>query len=65
VNIRGLTTPGAKVTVNGKALPAQNVSAKGCFLDARMITAKEPELVITAELNGKTQLTRRTFRVVE
>jgi hypothetical protein len=65
VNIRGITTPGAKVTVNGKALPAQNVSAKGCFIDARMITAKEPELVITAELNGKTRLMKRTFRVVE
>ena len=65
VNIRGLTTPGAKVTVNGKALPTQNISPKGCFIDARMITAKEPELVITAELDGKTRLVKRAFRVVD
>jgi hypothetical protein len=65
VNIRGLTTPGAKVTVNGKALPAQNISSKGCFIDARVITAKEPELVITAELNGQTRLAKRAFRVAE
>jgi hypothetical protein len=65
INIRGLTVPGAKVTINGKALPAQNVSSKGCFIDARMITAKEPDLVITAELNGKTRVAKRAFLVVE
>jgi hypothetical protein len=65
INIRGLTTPGATVTINGKALPQQNVSPQGRFIDVRLITAREPELLITAERDGKTRLARRAFRVVE
>ncbi len=65
INIRGLTSPGAKVTINGKALLQQNISPKGRFIDVRLITSQEPELLITAELDGKTRLVKRAFRVVE
>jgi hypothetical protein len=65
INIRGLASSGAKVNINGKALPPQNISAKGCFIDVRLLEPKQPELVITAELNGKTRLARRAFRIVE
>jgi hypothetical protein len=36
-----------------------------CEIFARMITAREPELVITAELTGKTRLAKRSLSVVE
>ncbi len=65
MNIRGLAAPGSKVTVNGKVLLAQNVTAQGCFIEVRLITAKEPELVIAAELNGKSRVVKRAFRVVD
>ena len=65
VNIRGLVTPGAKVTLNGKEVLPQNISPKGCFVEVRLITAKEPELVISAELDGKHAVAKRAFRVIE
>ena len=65
INIRGLTTPGAKVTINGKALLPQNISPQGSFIDVRLLGPRETELVITAELNGHTRLAKRAFRVVE
>ena len=65
INIRGITSPGAKVTINGKALPSQNISPHGGFIDVRLITAREPELTVTAELGGRTNSVRRVFRVVE
>jgi hypothetical protein len=65
INIRGLTSPGAKVSINGKPLPPQNISTQGCFIDVHLLEPKQPELVITAELNAKTRLARRAFRVLE
>jgi hypothetical protein len=65
INIRGLAAPGTRLTLNGKALLPQNLSPKGCFAEVRVITAKEPEVVVTAELDGKQATVKRTFRVIE
>jgi len=65
INIRGVTTPGARVTINGRPLIPQNISPEGCFIDAQFITPDKSEIVITTEINGRTQTAKRTFRVVE
>jgi MFS transporter, OFA family, oxalate/formate antiporter len=65
INIRGLATPGTKLTINGKTLLPQNFSPRGAFIDVRQITAADPQLTIAAELNGNTRIARRTFRVAE
>lgn len=65
INVRGLTTPGAKVTVNGQPVIAENIGSKGSFAAAVFISADKPEVVVTAELGGVTRTARRTFRVVE
>jgi hypothetical protein len=65
INIRGVTTPGAKVTINGKQVIPQNVSSDGCFIDAQFITRGKGEISVTAELDGRTSTARRTFRVLD
>ncbi|NIR02386.1 MAG: DUF4091 domain-containing protein, partial [Gemmatimonadales bacterium] len=52
INLRGVTTPGANVTINGQLVIAQNVSTTGCFIGAVFITSDAPEVVVTAELDG-------------
>ena len=41
-------TPGAKVTVNGRAVIPQNIGPGGCFIDAQFIKAGEAEIVKSA-----------------
>ena len=53
------------MSINGKALPPQNISAKGYFIDVRLLDPKQPELVVTAELNGKARLAKRGFQAVQ
>lgn len=65
INVRGVTTPGAKITINGRPVIADNVSSRGCFFDAVFITADAPNIVTTAEHDGQTTTTTRAFRVVE
>ncbi len=65
INVRGVTTPGAKVTINDRPVIAQNHGPGGSFFDAQFISADKPGITVTAELNGHTRTTRRTFRVVE
>lgn len=65
VNIRGVTTPGAKVTVNGRPLIPENIGPDGCFIAMRFLTREEPEVVVMAEFGGRTRTVRRGFRVVD
>jgi hypothetical protein len=65
INVRGVTTPGAKVTVNGRAVIPENIGAGGCFIDAQFITADKSEIVVTAELDGRVCTVKRSFKVVE
>lgn len=65
INVRGVTTPGAKVTVNGRAVIAGNISPNGCFIDALLITPGKGEIIVTAEFDGRTVTAKRAFRVVE
>lgn len=65
INVRGVVTPGAKVSLNGVPIIAANISEKGCFIGEVFINAKSPEIVVQAELNGVTRECRRVFRVLE
>ena len=65
INIRGLATPGAKITINGQPVIEQNISADGSFIGMLFITAEKPEIVVTAELNGVTRTATRKFVVKE
>lgn len=65
INVRGVTTPGAVVTINGKQIIPQNITAGGYFIDAEFLTSDKQELTITAEREGRTASTRRQFRIVE
>ena len=61
VNVRGVTEPGAKVTVND--VPVADVAADGtcaaaCFLSGPTVTVK-------VSMGGKTCVATRTFRLVE
>ncbi|MCD6175045.1 MAG: DUF4091 domain-containing protein [Planctomycetes bacterium] len=62
VNVRGLVTPGSKVTVNGKNIV--NVRPSGYFLYA-YLDDKQPTITITAEFNGKKRTVQRTFKFVD
>jgi hypothetical protein len=65
VNIRGVTTPGAKVTINGEAVIPENMTDSGCFVGFVFLTREKADVVVTAELGGVTRTVTRTFRVVE
>lgn len=65
INIRGLATPGAKITINGQPVIAQNINADGSFIGMLFIAADKPDIIVTAELNGITRTVKRTFVVKE
>jgi hypothetical protein len=65
INVRGATTPGARLTINGQAVIEENIDDKGCFIGAVFITADAPEITVTAELNGVIRSSKRTFKVVD
>lgn len=65
VNIRGITTPGAHVSVNGRPVIAQNVSPGGCFMHTLQISKQTPTITISAEHNGTTRTVTRSFKVTE
>jgi len=60
-----VTTPGAKLTINGQSVIPENVSSSGCFIGAVFISHDKPEVVVTSEAGGVTRTVRRAFRVVE
>ena len=61
IGIRGLVTPGAKVTLNGK--PIQNVRPSGYFLQAYFMSESNPTITITVEHNGKKRTAKRVFKL--
>lgn len=65
INIRGITSPGAKVTINGQPVITENVSSKGVFLGFTFISKEKPGITITAELDGEVRTVSRSFRVVD
>jgi len=65
INVHGVTTPGAKLTINGQPVIPDNITASGCFVAAVNIDAAKPEIVVTAESNGAARTVKRTFEVVE
>lgn len=58
--IYGITTPGAKVTINGKPV---EVDSDGFFKQNPAFSEGEKELEIVAELDGKTARTTRRFMI--
>ncbi len=65
INLRGVTTPGAEVTINGTRVIPENMTSTGCFVGFVFITKDSPEIVVTAKSNGITRTATRTFKVVE
>lgn len=65
INVRGVTSPGAKVSINGQQVTEANIDGKGCFIGAVFITADKPEITVTAEFNGVTRSCKRSFKVVD
>lgn len=65
INVRGVATPGAKITINDQVVIDDNISQSGCFIGAVFIDAARPEVVVTAEFNGVKLTARRRFVVVQ
>lgn len=65
INIRGITTPGAKLIVNGEPVPPQNIHPSGCFVAMIHADNGVPEITVTAEHDGSARTIKRSFRVVD
>jgi len=63
INVRGIVTPGAKITINSTPVIPANITKTGCFIGCVFLTEKENEVVVTAELNGVTRTCKRVFVV--
>jgi len=73
--IRGLTTPGAKVTINGEPVKSMEPTgyffqryfmAGGFFPDkGKALKDTNPTITITAEFNGKKRTVERTFKPID
>jgi hypothetical protein len=63
VIVRGLTTPGATITVNGQ--PAHTVRPSGYFTHFEFLPNDRPTLTVTAELAGRRQSAERTFLLTD
>ncbi len=61
INVRGLATPGSRLTINGIQVIPDNITASGSFIGTVDITAEKPEIVVTAELDGVTRTEKRVF----
>ncbi len=61
IGVRGLITPGAKVTLNGK--PIQNVRPSGYFRQAYFMPDSNPTITITTEYQGKKRVAKRVFKL--
>ncbi len=62
VNVRGLAPPGAKVLLNGQAVP--NVRPSGYFYQCCFLN-DSPTITVTVDHEGAQQTVRRTFSLVE
>ncbi len=65
INVHGIASSGAKVTINGRPVIPDNITQSGCFVDAVFIDAAKPEVVVTAETDGVARTVTRSFKVVE
>jgi hypothetical protein len=63
INVRGIVTPGAKVTINSTPVITENITKTGCFMGCVFLSEKENEVIVTAELNGVTRTCKRVFVV--
>jgi len=63
IGVRGLVSPGAKVTLNGT--PIKNVRPSGYFLQAHFMSERNPVIEITVEHNGKKRTAERAFPLTD
>jgi len=63
LGIRGLVTPGAEVTVNGK--PIKNVRPSGYFSHAHFMPDDTPTATIVAKHKGKERTAKRMFKLTD
>lgn len=65
INVRGVATPGARVTINGQPVIPDNITPTGYFKGAVFITKDAPTITVTAEFDGVIRTAKRTFVVEE
>ena len=63
INVRGVATPGAKISINAQPVPMENINADGSFVSMVFITSDKPDITVTAEMDGVTRSVKRTFVV--
>jgi len=63
VTMRGLVTPGAKVTINGKVF--DQVRPSGYWGLPCFLKDDEPTITVQVEHNGKTRTVTRTFKLTD
>jgi hypothetical protein len=61
VNVRGLVSPGAKVTINGKDVA--NVRPSGYFLQAHFLDDNQPAITVEVDHSGRKHTAQRTFKL--
>lgn len=61
INVRGVVTPGAAVSINGQPVVPGNISPKGYFIGEVFIEAGKAEVVVEATLDGSVRQCKRTF----
>jgi hypothetical protein len=59
--LRGLTAPGATVTVNGK--PVHRLRPSGYFTHFQFLSDSQPTVAVKAERDGQTRTAERTFKL--
>jgi hypothetical protein len=65
INVRGVATPGAKITINGTAVIPENITTNGYFLDKVFSGGNKVEVIVEAEWNGRKLVQKRSFKSVE
>ncbi|MHB1001149.1 MAG: DUF4091 domain-containing protein [Armatimonadota bacterium] len=65
INIRGITSPNAKVTINDQPVIPGNISSKGVFIGNIYISKAKPDILISVELDGIKRTVTRSFKVVD
>lgn len=63
VIVRGLTSPGAKVLIDGE--PVENVKPSGYFFHVHFMPDERPTIRITADDDGRKRTVERLFRLTD
>lgn len=63
VNVRGVTEPGAEISINGEKLEPANVSPEGVFVKAVFLDSEQQDITVEATAGSRTARALRSFKV--